>query len=470
MARLVQLDLDLEKEIDLIRGNGFRITEPGIQGKDKKNMYGIQSPLFATEYTDENAFEERYSCPCGETKGKIFLGELCPNCKQKIEFRDVDFKLTGWIELKYNKIIQPLYYRILENLMGSEVLTDIIAFNKKVTRDGGLEVREPKSEWSSIGLVKFEEDFEDIITTFTGKKNKLNLIEWLLRDRDKVFISSIPVYSSVLRPLTFTADRMSYTDIDKKYAPIFSNSKLLNDEEHYRNKRRKWNKIKRESMTIPNILYNIQVKYNELWELIFDQIDRKEGVIKDEILGGMINFTARNVIVPDPTLRADEIRLNYMSMVELFKFEIIGTLMKIEGVCENDAYEQWFKAKIQRSQKVYEIMNFIIKKRKPKVLINRNPTINYGSIMCVRIISVKNDNESDYSMSMPPQILPPMNADFDGDILNIISLKIKEMEIDADKAYNPRKNMLVDRNDGLFNKDFNLYRDQLIGLFQFNNI
>ena len=59
---------------------------------------------------------------------------------------------------------------------------------------------------------------------------------------------------------------------------------------------------------------------------------------------------------------------------------------------------------------------------------------------------------------------------FDGDILNIISLKTKEASEAFDKAFNPRKNMFISRNDGLFNNDFNLLKDQLIGLYEFNNI
>ncbi|MNI93047.1 hypothetical protein D3C81_1805190 [compost metagenome] len=73
-------------------------------------------------------------------------------------------------------------------------------------------------------------------------------------------------------------------------------------------------------------------------------------------------------------------------------------------------------------------------------------------------------------MSIPIQVLSALNADFDGDILNVISLKTKESEEAFDKAFNPRKNMYISRNDGLFNNDFNLLKDQMIGLNEFSNI
>lgn len=59
---------------------------------------------------------------------------------------------------------------------------------------------------------------------------------------------------------------------------------------------------------------------------------------------------------------------------------------------------------------------------------------------------------------------------FDGDILNIISLKTKKLKEAYDKSFNPRKNFAISRNDGMFNNDFNLLKDQLIGLYEFNNI
>ena len=87
----------------------------------------------------------------------------------------------------------------------------------------------------------------------------------------------------------------------------------------------------------------------------------------------MISWSSRCVIVPDPELKADEIRLNYTAFLELFRFEIIACLVRMEDITENAAYEQWFKARINYSPKIYEIMNFILKKNKPKVIINRNP-------------------------------------------------------------------------------------------------
>lgn len=86
----------------------------------------------------------------------------------------------------------------------------------------------------------------------------------------------------------------------------------------------------------------------------------------------------------------------------------------------------------------------------------------------MKVKDVKPDKE-DHTMSLPIQVLKVLNADFDGDILNIISLKNKEMAKKYNATLSPRKSMTISRNDGMFNDDFNLLKDQSIGLFQFNN-
>ena len=56
-------------------------------------------------------------------------------------------------------------------------------------------------------------------------------------------------------------------------------------------------------------------------------------------------------------------------------------------------------------------MKYLLKKWQPKVLINRNPTINYGSMLLMKIVDIKNDNTDQYTMSLPIQILKVLNAD-----------------------------------------------------------
>ena len=369
-VRLVKLNWDEECEKDFITGRGFEITEKPFKCKEEKSLYGIHSPLFATDWEDEDAFAERYSCKCKELKGRVYEGEVCRVCGTEVKFRDVDLKIFGWIKLHGYYIIQPIFFRMLKSVIGNQ-FNEIIEFDKDITRDGLIVDKKSKTNpFKGIGLIEFKERFDEILDYYWHKKkNKRELIEEIRKEKDKVFASCIPVYSSVLRPFSFGNETFFFSEVDKKYNVIFSDSRLLVN----KNKPGFKSKSKRAKLDEPVILGTIQKNVNELWDLIFSQINQKDGHIKGEILGGRINFSARNVIIPDPHLKADEVRLGYLAFLELYKYEIIAHLTKMNNSTYNQAYEEWYKATIKFDPKIYEIMAYLVKTRKPRIIINRNP-------------------------------------------------------------------------------------------------
>ena len=63
-----RLNWDISFYADMLDGNGFQIIEPSgisINGMKKKSLYGASSPLYGTNYEDEQSFIERYRCSCG---------------------------------------------------------------------------------------------------------------------------------------------------------------------------------------------------------------------------------------------------------------------------------------------------------------------------------------------------------------------------------------------------------------------
>lgn len=470
-VRLQPINWDEERQLDMITGKGFRVTEEAIKSTTK--MYnGIQSERFGTDFDSDEGFEERYRCPRGCTKGKIYEGSTCPVCGGTVEFKDVDFDITGWIVLDNHKIIHPIYYNMLESVIGAKVFKEIVTFDNNINRDGKLVHKESSSTpFYGIGIDEFRERFDEILEYYGNKKKgKASLIREILDNRDKVFTQSIPVYSAILRPMSFRGESLFYGAIDKLYNKIFSSVKTLNNDDVYERLCRRRDKKNKPRMGRGHYLSKAQDDLMSLWKQVFEMIDGKEGDIQGNVLGGMLSFTSRDVIIPDPYLKADEIRLNYYAFLELYKYEIIGLIVRINNVSVSDAMHQVAMAAIVYNEKIHEMMNYLLKTEDRYVIINRNPTINYGSMLCVRIKSVTHTSEDNYTMSMPEQILTVMNADFDGDTLNVISLKTKKLAKAFNKIFNPRYNLFISRNDGLFNADTNLIKDQLIGLYQFNNI
>lgn len=496
-----RLSWDEECRIDLLTGKGFIVKERAFlkkkkqkqdkeddRGKDKdkdkdkkkKAPLGIHSPKFGSDWGDDGAFEERYSCKCGHLKGGEHKGEKCESCGSIVVYVDIDLSFTGWIPFQKYKIIQPLYFKQLCSALSERTFLEIIGIEKKINGDGFVEEPEPgtvvkDNPFYALGMIKFYERYHEVMKYFLKKtrdKDKQDLIIHLACSRDKVFSSYIPVYSALLRPISFGEDTQYTTPVDKKYMSLVSKSitirKKLKEERESRSKlKEKENKVRNEYQT-NTILYSAQKKLNELWETVFEQIDGKNGHIKGEILGGRINYTSRNVIIPDPTLKADEVIFNYHTFAELFKNQIIHTLVDMYAISYNEAFEQWTKGIIYDNS-LLGVMKFIIKRDKPRVFINRNPTINYGSFDVMRVIDVTGDLDN-YTLSMPVQVLAEYNADFDGDILNIGLFITEDLAKEYERVFNPRKNMYIDRNDGLFNDGMGLHKDQIIGLSQFCNL
>ena len=95
-----------------------------------------------------------------------------------------------------------------------------------------------------------------------------------------------------------------------------------------------------------------------------------------------------------------------------------------------------------------------------------NPSINIGSIMQMRIRNVKKDI-NDLTLSMSNNILSPFGADYDGDVLNIIAIFTDRQSKDF-KLFKPQ-NLLVSMNDGKFNSEFSLQKDQKLAVYLLNN-
>lgn len=87
--------------------------------------------------------------------------------------------------------------------------------------------------------------------------------------------------------------------------------------------------------------------------------------------------------------------------------------MKVYNISLAAANSIWEEG-YEFDERIYEIMKFIIKTEEPCCIINRNPTLNYYSMLLMKIRNVKPDSNC-FTMAVPLSILPGLNADFDGD-------------------------------------------------------
>lgn len=83
--------------------------------------------------------------------------------------------------------------------------------------------------------------------------------------------------------------------------------------------------------------------------------------------------------------------------------------MLLDDISLSKAYSIW-KSASTYSQKVRDVMQYIVDKDEVRVLINRNPTLNYYSMILMRIRNIPENGEN-YALFVPLSILPGLNAD-----------------------------------------------------------
>lgn len=470
MLRLV--NLDERRKSELRTGESFRVTEPGkTDANAEPGMYSIHSPLFGTEWGDEDAFEYMWSCECRTYVGKYYADKdfVCPNCKKPVTHVGTDMRKHAWIVLDRFNLIHPQLMQELELFMGADVFDNIIKYRSPLE-----DVDEPDlSPFARIGMIAFEERFDEIMEYFVRKNKKYPLYEFVMKHRDRVFTSSIPVYTSKLRHHTVKDGKIKYTDDDKLYKKLYTNHTLINNMFVLKRKQqaaeRRGNVKGVERLRTENILYRMQEDFIKLWKYSFEMLDDKGGVINGQIIAGRMDYTARNVITSDSTLHQDEVDIGYITALEEFKLEFLDVTSEMYDISHKAAYNIWREATMQYSEKVYNILVHILNATPRIVSIYRNPSINYGSKLVCKIRRITKGID-DCCLVLNPNVLIKPNADFDGDIMAEIHHKIEEVAADAFKNLNPRSNFMIDRNTGEFDRDSNIYKDQAAILYGILNM
>lgn len=465
-----RINLDEEKDHDLATGNGFIISSPKATiKKDIKDPDGIFSPRYGQKLGDLNPFADRYSCECGNLKSRINHGIECPLCHTKCKYVDDNFHMFGWIVLidKYHAI-NPDLYKSLEFFFGQSkvnveqrnakkgfVLQNILFYNIQIDQDGHESevINPPANEpFFGIGMISFYERFDEIMEYYLNKNPKKKpYYDDIMADRDKVFTHSIPVFTTHLRPADIRDNNMFYESINGIYNVINKQAHRINSEK---------TRMQRNPKLKNQYLYRLQMKFIELRDEIVNICNGKKGQLRS-LVAGRYNFSARAVIVQNPQLRIDQIKLPYTMLVIILQPQIINLLTRIYNIGYDEAYNIWYRAKATRNDRVADIITSIINNSTPDgypVIFNRNPTISYGSILQLFCVGFNYD----MVFEVPLQILAPLAADFDGDSLNLFLIINKIFFQRCYEIFNPRNAMYISRNDGMINPAVLVQRDTLI--------
>lgn len=348
-----------------------------------------ENSLFSRTIFGDIDSKEEYSCDCGALQGKFYEGSECPKCQTPVTFVGLNINKFGWIDLslsKYNEdgvvieegngchLIEYIPYAQLEKIIGRENLRNIIQVRNTISITGEFvedeleEIRnaDPANKYYYVGIEQFYHKYNEILDYYyelKGKKNK-DLYEFL-KNKDEIFTDKIPVISIILRPAMRTADGLKLDDINIKYQNILKNLEILKD-------------VNTIQIIRDSAIEQIQAEFMMLSEEILDAIKSKSGIIRNQICGTRINFSARNIISPAVAgYKIDEIVLPYLTFLELYKFEIINVIRTTENISLKAAEKIWYNATMKYNERVYLIMKKMISDNEVGVLLNRNPTISF---------------------------------------------------------------------------------------------
>lgn len=145
----------------------------------------------------------------------------------------------------------------------------------------------------------------------------------------RFIMESLPVIPLCARAPVIQDGELMKDDLTSMYQDIIRINNLILDEnpEKKLSEAERGKKVKDLIWAIEHMINNADKKYgqgkNKVYQSIKDRIQGKEALIRKSLMGKRVNFSARTVIGPDPTLRFGQIRIPRVMAPYLTQHEII---------------------------------------------------------------------------------------------------------------------------------------------------
>lgn len=433
----VRIELLTDDKIVELTGDNVLDEHRDINLKivDKIDPYekGIYDPrIFGSMFSN--------SCNCGNIRTP---GIRCPRCGSTLLRGDEAYK-------KFGRIESPVYYYNKYKL--SNLISLIKTNFKKIVTDFKSKYFEGRRWYDQmvLDICQFNYDKESDTLTVTDEiddftKCSFEGIIQLLHVEKPDILDEARSYLNqyiIVLPMVMRAPIMRVKDGKRV---------LEND---------------RTSAVYKNIIYCIHQFYKTTFPLIKSELVKahfrgslRALISKDlesisevmkpssENLARTINSnripnSGRCVIVPDPTLRADEVVIPRHLMYETCRDEFIEYIANKKDITNKKAEEiyenEYSEDEIQKMFDEYIEGDGDLESK--YVIINRAPTL-YELSMAVCRVKLT----SDYVMKIPQALCAPFNADFDGDAMTYYSIpkKMNEMMV---SAMSPRNIFLYKKN------------------------
>jgi len=264
---------------------------------------------------------------------QIFIGKSFTFHSQGLFSEDI-FGLTGskerrqsmsWIVLNC-KVIHPVLYDAISKQISREIV-NIISGKKtyNIGPDGILVESENgiisgfDSLISNINKIKFRKNEED-----SDRNYIIDMIYQKIRD-NAFFIEKLIVISPDFRPVQIPKEektsyfQTSMDELNDIYVRVIKLSTQLQSV----------------SGRLSDVLsYQMQRVLEDLFECIRIKISKKQGIIRNLMLGKRVDYSARGVITPDPTLNIGEISIPFKMACAIFEPFILYGIAQSKTISE----------------------------------------------------------------------------------------------------------------------------------------
>jgi DNA-directed RNA polymerase subunit beta' len=372
-----------------------------------------------TEFKDKLA-----SASDEETKEK--LRELLAQAKEEIK------GIALWQvldEVKYNKYAGR-YSNVFEAGIGAEAVYEIM---KGIDLDKFE--KQLAEELENAGSAS-EEKLQKRLSLVRGLKEAGLRPEW-------TFVKTLPVIPPGLRPMVaLEGGRHATSDVNDLYRRVINRNNRLKKlkgigapDVILRNEKR----ILQEA--VDSLMDNsargakdmaMNATQRRQLKSLADNLQGKQGMLRQNLLGKRVDYSARSVIVVGPRLDLNECGLPKHMALELFKPFIISKLLEREFTFNIKGANKMIE---EGDANVWAILEEVIEGK--YVLLNRAPTLHRLGIQAFKVKLIEGN-----SIQLHPLVCPAFNADFDGDQMAVHLPLGDEAQMEAREIMAAHKNIL----------------------------
>jgi len=403
------LNREFAKDLPEITTSGY------FEKKKKYHRYGLFS---------EHIFglENNYTCRCGIYHGKHSEGQIA-KCGGK--FCD-DLEITNSLKRRrqFAKITLPIpllnrtYLSLVKKILPSsekllfDDVTKLMKSHRNILYEYNDEfILKTLEEDEKISDLKYDywqmhEAVEKLIVntikTYMIIDPENEQFKMLLKNVDEhLFLYEVIVIPPSMRPISqINPTTNSVDQLNQYYYQILVRKEIMAAGDI---------DITRHMKIYQEYYSQFQRNVDDLFDYIIDNISKKEGLIRGNILGKRIDFSGRAVIAPSPTIKLDECILPYRMILELYKIKIAKKLID-DGHFKSihRALECVEECQFHNDPHLLKICEEII--GDDVCLLNRQPSLHKLSLVAFKIKVEPID-----VICIHPMVCRGFNADFDGD-------------------------------------------------------